>query len=154
MSFFERKYFLFPCFSVFLSLLCLCFAFSVRLRTPRGPGLFAQVTRALGRGCMVRWGWQSLRSMLSLGWLKNSWSSLDCRICVGCLIFTERPVWFLTILKLRKDWGTQDPFILVVWNPHIYILDLSSWGVRGSAGVWGRVAGPKPAWSYEGCWRA
>ena len=70
MSSLERQLFSFPLgFLYFLSLSGQCFAFSVRRKTPWGPGLFAQVSRAFAG--VGGWGANAQAPAFS-GWMKNS----------------------------------------------------------------------------------
>ena len=80
MSSLERQLFSFPLvFLYFLSLSCPCFAFSVRRKTPWGPGLLAQVSRAFSGA--EGWGWgANAQAPAFSGWIKNSWGSLDGKV--------------------------------------------------------------------------
>lgn len=82
MSALERQLFSFPLvFLYFLSLSCLCFAFSVRWKTPWGPGLFAQVVELWQE--LGGWGWgANTQAPAFSGWMKSSWGSLDGKVGV------------------------------------------------------------------------
>ena len=93
MSALERQLFSFPVvFLYFLSLSCLCFAFSVRRKTPWGPGLFAQVVELLAGAAGVGVGGK--RSGPGFLWLDEEllgfsrWQGWS----VG-LMFMERPAF-------------------------------------------------------------